>query len=108
MAESKSAAAGGINDVLRIRDIIFGEQMQAYEEQFKRQKGMLEDLQAQIEALETKMQEQHQQAQGDTLAQIEALKETLLARIDRLAQEKTARADLGAMLIDLGERLQRD
>ncbi len=102
------AASGGLNDVLRIRDIIFGEQMAQYETRFGEHTARLQDLQTQIQSLEAHVQQQHDAAMGSTQQQLEALKSMLLARIDALAHEKTARADLGAMLIDLGERLRQD
>ena len=73
---------------MRIRDIIFGEQMAQYDVLFSEQQARLQDLQARITSLEAHVQEQHNTAMGDTQQQMEALKSTLLARIEVLAHEK--------------------
>lgn len=104
----QKSSTGAFSEVLQIRDIIFGEQMQQYESVFAEHMARMDALQAQIEALDAKAQERHNQGQGDTQQQLNELKAALTARIDALAHEKTERAALGAMLVELGERIQRD
>lgn len=104
----QKSSAGAFSEVLQIRDIIFGEQMQQYESIFAEHTARMNDLQAQIEALDAKAQERHNQGQGNTRQQLDELKAALSARIDALAHDKTERAALGEMLIELGERIQRD
>lgn len=107
------------NDVLRIREIIFGAQMREYEQRFRRHEERMQDLQNQINTLAAQTEAQFQQWQAETQRQFdelraemqrrfEALEAQLIAHVERLRYEKTTRFDLGDMLIELGERLKRD
>ncbi|MCO6452721.1 MAG: hypothetical protein J5I90_18205 [Caldilineales bacterium] len=104
----KKPAAGSDNDVLRIRDILFGEQMHDYSNRFAANDNRMNDLQAQLNSQREHFDQQMQQAQAHTQRQIEELKAALTARLDQLAFDKTTRADLGAMLVELGESIRRD
>ncbi|MCS7040686.1 MAG: hypothetical protein RMN24_14295 [Anaerolineae bacterium] len=119
-----------VNDVLRIRDILFGAQMRDYEQRFQSHQARMQDLQNQIDALAAHTDARFQDLRADTQRQFEelradtrrqfeelqaemqrrfdALEAQLTAHIERLTYEKTTRFDLGDMLIELGERLKRD
>lgn len=105
---NKMAESSPDRDVLRIRDILFGEQMQDYSSRFTAHDERMNDLQAQLHAQRERFDQQMRQAQADTQRQIEELRLALTARLDQLAFDKTTRADLGAMLVDLGERIRSD
>lgn len=97
-----------VNDVLRIRDIIFGEQMREYDARFAAIGERLDALQAQLEALDKRYDERMTQAQNETDRRLAELQSLLLARLDALDHKATARVNLGDMLIELGERLKSD
>lgn len=119
-----------VNDLLRIREILFGAQMREYEQRFQSHQARMQDLQNQIDGLAAKTEAQLQQLQTETQRQFdalrndirrqfdelhaemqrrfEALEAQLTAHVERLTYEKTTRFDLGDMLIELGERLKRD
>lgn len=99
-------AATALNDVFRIRDIIFGEQMSEYDHRFNEVNAQLQSLQAQLEAQDAAAQERLQQTTADTQQQITDLQSMLIAKLDALDMKATARVDLGDMLIELGERIK--
>ncbi len=107
------------DDVLRIREIIFGPQMREYEQRFGRHEDRMQDLQNQIDTLSAQTEAQFRQQHAETQRQFdelraemqrrfEALEAQLLAHIERLSHEKTTRFELGDMLIELGQRLKRN
>lgn len=102
----EQSTASAMNDVFRIRDIIFGEQMSEYENRFKAVDAQLQALQAQMEALDVAAQERLQQTTADIQRQIADLQASLTAKLEALDLKATARADLGDMLIEFGERLK--
>ncbi len=99
--------ASTISDVLRIRDIIFGEQMSEYDHRFNEVDAQLQSLQAQLVAQDVAAQERLQQTTVDTQQQIADLQSMLIAKLDALDLKATARVDLGDMLAELGERLKK-
>jgi len=98
--------AGGLNDVLQIRDIIFGEQMNEYDHRFTAVDAQFQSLQARLDAQDVASQERLQQSSAEIKQQIAALEMMLVAKLDALDIKATARGDLGDMLIELGERLK--
>lgn len=106
--EAKSAANAAMNDVFRIRDIIFGEQMSEYEKRFNKVDAQLQALQTRMEAQDAAAQERLHQTTTDIQQQLADLQKTIMAKLDALDLKATARVDLGDMLIDLGERLKAD
>lgn len=119
-----------VNDLLRIREILFGAQMREYEQRFQSHQARMQDLQNQIDALAAHTDARLQELRADTQRQFselradihrqfeelhaemqrrfEALEAQLSAHVERLTYEKTTRFDLGDMLIEIGERLKRD
>jgi hypothetical protein len=98
----------GLNDVLQIRDIIFGEQMNEYDHRFNAVDAQLQSLQAELDAQAVASQERLQQSSADIKRQIAELEMMLVAKLDALDIKATARGDLGDMLIELGGRLKTD
>ena len=100
------STTNAMNDVFRIRDIIFGEQMSEYEKRFNAVDAQLQSLRAQMEASDAAAQERLQLTTADIQQQIADLQTLLIAKLDALELKATARVDLGDMLIELGERLK--
>ena len=99
--------ANTMSDVLRIRDIIFGEQMSEYDHRFNEVNAQLQSLQAQLVAQDAAAQERLEQTTADTQQQIADLQSMLITKLDALDLKATARVDLGDMLAELGERLKK-
>lgn len=106
--EESQPTANALNDVLQIRDIIFGEQMNEYDHRFNAVDARLQSFQAQLEAQDVASQERLKQSSADIKRQIADLEVMLIAKLDALDFKATARGDLGDMLIELGERLKTD
>ena len=106
--EESQPTANAMSDVLQIRDIIFGEQMNEYDHRFNAVDARLQSLQAQLEAQDVASQERLKQSSADIKRQIADLEVMLIAKLDALDFKATARGDLGDMLVELGERLKTD
>lgn len=119
----QEGVADAMNDVFKIRDILFGRNMEEYSHRFdeheERMNASQAALEAQIQALDNRtaenfsqtqaeMKRQFQELRADTERWIADLRSAVTARLDQLAYEKTARVDLANMLIHMGEQLKRD
>lgn len=119
----QEAIADAMNDVFKIRNIIFGRNMEEYSRRFseseERMIAMQASFEAQLKALDDRtaenfrqtqaeMRRQFQELRADTERWIADLRTSMTARLDQLAYEKTARFDLANMLIQMGEQLKRD
>lgn len=117
------AVAEAMSDVFKIRDILFGRNMEEYSYRFaeheERMNATQASLEAQLQALDDRsaenfrqtqaeMKRQFQELRSDTERWIADLRAAVTARLDQLAYEKTTRFDLANMLIQMGEQLKRD
>ena len=96
------------NDLLRVREILFGEQMQWVDQKFREHETRFQALEAALAAQEERLVHQQQEAEARLHKQLEDLRELLSARIEALDHKSTARATLGDLLIEMGQRLQQD
>ena len=109
------SSLGSMQDVGRIRDIIFGSQMRDYEQRFRLLQRDLENLQGELEALrdqtsaQAKEQEKKLQKLRDDVRQSDDdLRAEMREAVDRLTMEKVDRSTLGDLLIELGNQLKQD
>lgn len=98
----------------RIRDILFGANVRDFQQRFEQNRRDLERLQAEINHLREQLAEQDAgqvkklQALSRELRDAdEALRVELRETADRLTDEKTDRAHLGELLIELGTTLKK-
>ncbi|MBN1979758.1 MAG: hypothetical protein JW918_20375 [Anaerolineae bacterium] len=115
MADKKSATtpqSEPIEDVNRIRDIIFGSQMKDYDGRFDSVQRDLKRLQKEIDSLSERLtnqdDEQGKKLQGlrrDMRKADDDLRDELRQISRKLADEKVDREVLGQMFIELGTRL---
>jgi septal ring factor EnvC (AmiA/AmiB activator) len=109
------ASIGAMQDVGRIREIIFGSQMRDYEQRFRLLQRDLEGLQGELEALREQVsaqgKEQDKKLQAlrdDTRQSDDDLRAEMRQTADRLTTDKVDRSTLGDLLIELGNRLKQD
>ncbi len=119
----QDAVVEAMNDVFKIRDILFGRNMEEYSHRFTEHEERMAVTQASLEAqlkalddrtaenfrlMQSEMKRQFQELRADTERWIADLRTTMTARLDQLAYEKTTRFDLANSLIQMGEQLKRD
>jgi hypothetical protein len=119
----QEAVVDAMSDVFKIRDILFGRNMEEYNHRFAEHEERMTAAQATIEAqmqalddrtaenfrqTQAEMKRQFQELRSDTERWIAELRSAVTARLDQLAYEKTTRFDLATMLIQMGEQLKRD
>ena len=107
-----AAPASGGEEVERIRDIIFGSQMKAYDgslvalradtEQLRQHLGR---LQAQLAEAEAEQARRLQGLRADITGDMDGLRTELRAAVERLDHGKADRELLGRLLMDLGHQL---
>lgn len=108
-----------IQKINAIRDIIFGSDMQEYENKFETLKKELDDryekqkkdLQKLQKAIDSKMDDlkdhvEELRRQFDT--RVDSLTSDVNQELDQLRDEKTDRHALGALLEEIGRKLQSD
>lgn len=100
-------------EVERIRDIIFGPQMRAYEGYFQNIQRDFDRLAQEIERLNEKLADQEknqsqklQSLEKDTRKADDGLRAELRETAQKLIDEKVDRKVLGDLLIELGEQLK--
>lgn len=99
----------------RIRDILFGPQMQTYEQQFAALREEVAGLRQEIAALSTRLGEQSEEqarslesARRGLRVSIDHLRADVDRMAERLSVEKVDRAALGELFASLGARLKED
>jgi len=106
---------GSMQDVGRIREIIFGSQMRDYEGRFRLLQRDLENLKDELEALREQSDKQDKE-QGKKLQKLrddmrqsdDDLRAEMREAVDRLTMDKVDRSTLGEILIEMGNRLKAD
>lgn len=109
------SSLGSLQDVGRIREIIFGSQMRDYEQRFRLLQRDLENLKDELEALREQSDKQDkeqgkklQKLRDDTRQSDDDLRAEMREAVDRLTMDKVDRSTLGEILIEMGNRLQAD
>lgn len=92
-----------------IRNIIFGQNMQDYDKRFKEVNDHLNQSRQEIEALieQTKnyLLEEMRQMENRLSNQLKELNEQLNSESERLEDKKLNRRDLGALLVEIGNKI---
>jgi hypothetical protein len=106
---------GSMQDVGRIREIIFGSQMRDYEQRFRLLQRDLESLKEELEALREQSSKQNkeqdkklQKLRDDMRQSDDDLRNEMREAVDRLTMDKVDRSTLGDLLIEMGNRLKAD
>ncbi len=92
-----------------IRNIIFGQNMQDYDQRFKeandnlnRNRQEIEDL---IEQTKNYLLEEMRQMEHRLSTQLQQLNDKLVQESDRLEDKKLNRKELGSLLVDIGNKI---
>jgi hypothetical protein len=109
------SSLGSMQDVGRIREIIFGSQMRDYEQRFRLLQRDLENLKDELEALREQSDKQDkeqakklQKLRDDMRQSDDDLRAEMREAVDRLTMDKVDRSTLGEILIEMGNRLKAD
>ena len=104
---------GAVQEVDRIRDIIFGSQMRDYDQSFQAVQRDLERLQGEIDRLTEQLADQDseqskklQTLRRDMRETDDGLRGELRQTAQQLATDKVDRAALGELFIELGTQLK--
>ncbi len=108
-----------IEKINAIRDIIFGSDMQEYNQKFESLKSQLDEryqsqqkdlekLQKNINAQLDQLNDQLQELKSHFDTRIDSLTSDMNLELDALRDAKTERKTLGALLEELGRKLQSD
>ncbi len=113
MPNKPDAPENSIQDLERIREIIFGSQIRDYEVRFTALTRDLERLQQNLDHLTTQLAEQETSQNKKVQALRNELREAddntraeLREAVQRLSDEKMDRVTLGNMFIELGTQLK--
>jgi septal ring factor EnvC (AmiA/AmiB activator) len=105
--------AAPIQEVDRIRDIIFGPQMRDYQERFQQVTRDLERVQQELDRLSQQLADQDsnqskklQALRRETREADDNLRAELRRSAEQLANDKVSRDSLGELFVELGTRLQ--
>ncbi len=111
-----------MNDILQIRDLIFGENIKQYEERFKELeqtiknlKNELKEKEKALQSLQTRSDELQQaienakkQSNENNRIEIQRLRDEIDNRLEAYDQLKLNRQDLGSYLTELGSKLKEN
>ena len=108
-----------IEKINAIRDIIFGSDMQEYDHKFetlkkdlddryKKHKKDLQELQKTIDNKLDELKDTMMELKKQTDTQIDSLTSDVNQELDTLRDDKTERRTLGALLEELGRKLQSE
>jgi hypothetical protein len=89
-----------------VKELIFGPDIQTFEERFKALNERLDDLQNQLIDETNARESSVHELENKTDKQLAKLEDDIQKELDRLQDEKTDRAVLGKLLVQIGEKLQ--
>lgn len=89
-----------------VKELIFGPDIQTFEEQFKALNERLDDLQNRLIDESNERESSVHEIEKRTEDQLAKFEDSIQKEIDNLREEKTDRAVLGKLLIQIGEKLQ--
>lgn len=89
-----------------VKELIFGPDIQTFEERFKALNDRLDDLQNQLVDESNERESSVHELEKRTDKQLSKLEDDIQQELDRLQDEKTDRAVLGKLLVQIGEKLQ--
>ena len=103
------------NDISQIRNLIFGEELDKINAQFKQFDARFKQVEQLLDQITNRIHENKSHAQqleesintaeNALKEQVDALKNDIIDRLEKLQSEKTARDELAVMFTDLANRL---
>jgi len=111
LGENKKKDLETASKIELIKNLIFGENIQAYESEFEllkkdilSKKKQLEDL---IEAVRTDLRMSIDDVSTDINIRITELEDKLESRFEDIEKDQLQKKELGDLLIELGEKIQK-
>jgi cell division protein FtsB len=112
MSDQTYQRSATVNELERVRDILFGETARSYDERLDSLKRYLDDLKAEVTQLTAATSAQNE-AQSQSLVEaqhalsqsLQQMQQEILAAIARLEDQKVNRYEFGRALIQLGESM---
>lgn len=111
--EQAPSSAGSVQEVERIREIIFGSQMRDYEQRFQLAQRDLSRLQQELDRLAGQLSEQDreqskklQTLRGEMRQADDDLRDEMRQSVDQLMIDKMDRVVLGELFVEMGQRLK--
>ncbi|MCJ8292390.1 MAG: hypothetical protein HRT58_20775 [Crocinitomicaceae bacterium] len=95
-----------ISKIQAVKELIFGPDIQTFEDQFKALNERLDDLQNQLIDESNERESSVHDLEKKTDNNLSKLEDQVQKELDRLKDKKTDRAVLGKLLIQIGEKLQ--
>lgn len=102
----ESQASQDFSKIQAVKELIFGPDIQTFEDRFKALNERLDDLQNQLIDESNERESAVHELEKKTDNQLAKLEDTIQQELDSLKDKKTDRAVLGKLLIQIGEKLQ--
>jgi len=102
----ESQASQDYSKIQAVKELIFGPDIQTFEERFKAINERLDDLQNQLIDESNERESSVHELEKKTDNSLAKLEDTIQKELDSLNDTKTDRAVLGKLLIQIGEKLQ--
>jgi len=112
MADEKEEAKSGLEEnvnlskIQAVKELIFGEEIQDYGQQFRDISSELESIRDLILENKNENDRLREELEKATESSMQKMETKLLEKIQKLQDTKTDRAKLGKMLVQIGEKLQ--
>ena len=100
------ASDSELSKLQAVKELIFGQEIQDYSQEFKTIHEAIAAIQTKSEADQISNEKALQQLEKNITSRIDRLEADLSKKIANLEDKKTVRAKLGKMLIQIGEKLQ--
>lgn len=100
------ASDSELSKLQAVKELIFGQEIQDYSEEFKTIHNTLSEIQEKSKTDNTATEKALQQLEKTITNRIDRLEADLTKKLSNLENKKTDRAKLGKMLIQIGEKLQ--
>lgn len=102
------ASESELSKIQAVKELIFGQEIQNYDAEFKEIHRLIDNNAAQNAADTNQQQKALNNLEKVITSRIDKLEADLMKKIANLENKKTDRAKLGKMLIQIGEKLQNN
>jgi len=97
-----------VNDILQIRELIFGENIKKYEQRFQELEKKMTSVQAQVDTLKTSMETANKKSLSENQNEFQRLREEINNRFEEFSQLKMNREALRSFLTELGSKIKEN
>ena len=104
--EEVSKDANELSKIEAVKELIFGHDIRTFEKEFKEIQDHLEDLELRLTDESNARESAIQDLEKQMEKRMDSMEANIMKRLDKLQDEKTDRATLGKMLVQIGNKLQ--